>query len=68
MKISTNGNNVAIAAATGLEVMPAAEATVDAASGRSGLILFEYATSLITGMIEKKVLPVPVRIVSTYET
>ena len=43
---------VAIAAATGLDVMPSADATVDEESARSGRILFAYATSLITGMIE----------------
>ena len=41
---------------------------MEPASARSGRILFAYATSLITGMIEKNVLPVPVRIVSTNET
>jgi hypothetical protein len=45
--------------------MPTAEATVEPARARSGRILFLYATSLITGMIEKNVLLVPVRIVST---
>jgi len=59
---------VAVAAATGLDVMPSALATVEPASARSGRILFAYATSLITGMIEKKVLLVPVRIVRRYET
>jgi len=52
-----------VAAATGLDVIPIVEATVDPASGRSGRILFANETSLITGMIEKNVLPVPVRIV-----
>ena len=59
---------VAIAAATGLAVMPKVEATAEPASARSGLILFAYASSLITGISEKKVLPVPVRIVSSQET
>jgi hypothetical protein len=45
-------------------VIPIVEAAVDPASARSGRILFAYAISLITGMIEKKVLPVPVRIVN----
>ena len=58
---------MAVAAATGLDVIPRADAIDDPASARSGRILFAYATSLITGMIEKKVLPVPVRIVRTYE-
>ena len=49
-------------------MIPSALATVEPASARSGRILFAYATSLITGMIEKNVLLVPVRIVSRYET
>ena len=65
---STSGRRVAVAAATGLEVIPSADATDEPASARSGRILFAYATSLITGMIEKNVFPVPVRIVRTYET
>jgi hypothetical protein len=48
--------------------MPIADATVDAPSVRSGRILFAYVTSLITGMIEKKVLLVPVRMQSRYDT
>jgi hypothetical protein len=41
-----------MAAATGLDVIPKADATVELASGRSGRILFANETSLITGMIE----------------
>ena len=41
-----------MAAATGLDVIPSAFATVELASGRSGRILFARATSLITGTIE----------------
>ena len=48
--------------------MPIAEATVDEPSVRSGRILFANETSLITGMIEKKVLLVPVRMQSRYDT
>jgi hypothetical protein len=49
---STSGSIVAMAAATGLDVMPIADATVELESGRSGRILFAYETSLITGTIE----------------
>src|SRR3954466_15091091 len=57
-----------MAAATGLDVIPKADATVEPASGRSGRILLANETSLITGMIEKKVLLVPVRMQSRYDT
>ena len=49
-------------------MIPNVDATAEPASARSGLILFAYASSLITGIREKKVLPVPVRIVSSQET
>ena len=55
----------AMAAETGLEVMPSPLATVDAASGRSGRTPFLYAVSSMTGMREKKMLLVPAPTVKT---
>ena len=47
---STSTSIAAMAAATGLEVIPNAVATVDRDSGRSGRMPDAYETSYMTGM------------------
>ena len=56
------------AAETGLAVIAICEATTAIERGTEGLILRDFATSAITGIIEKAVCPVPAKIVSKYVT
>jgi hypothetical protein len=56
---AASARNVVTAAATGLAVMPICEATLETASGRSGLMRVRRETSAMTGRSAYTAWPVP---------